>query len=152
MTGLDYAYSNGYDYVITMDADLQHPPEVVRHFLHEMHPQTVVLGWRNDYPRMPLLRQLSNRITSLLLSLRTGVKINDSQCGLRAFPARIISELTFTHGGFQFESEFLIKSIIAGYRVRHVKIPTVYADEKSAMRNIRDSVKFIAMYFRSFLW
>ena len=152
MTGINYAIDNGCDYVVTMDADLQHPPEFIGHLVNETRQKAVILGWRKDYSRMPLLRILSNRITSLLLSLRTGVKINDSQCGMRAFPAKIISELTFTQHGFQFESEFLIKSIMAGYEILHVPIATIYANEKSAMRNIRDTVKFIAMYFRSFLW
>ena len=34
MTGINYAIDNGYDYVVTMDADLQHPPEFIGHLVN----------------------------------------------------------------------------------------------------------------------
>jgi len=63
-----------------------------------------------------------------------------------------IQKIDFIEDGFQFESEILIKAILSGHGVSHVEIPTIYGTEKSSMRNIRDTAKFVAMYFRSFFW
>ncbi|MAG21238.1 MAG: hypothetical protein CMF77_03640 [Candidatus Marinimicrobia bacterium] len=152
MTGLNYAYDNGFDYVVTMDVDLQHPPESIVALLRKVDKQSVVVAWRRDYSKMPPHRIFSNAVTSLLLSIRSNMQIKDSQCGFRAFPSKIITQLTFIQHGFQFESELLMRAVLAGYQIRHVPIPTIYAGEKSAMRNVYDTFKFIAMYLRSFLW
>ena len=46
----------------------------------------IVIGNRlKNLEGMPLQRRLSNKITSFFLTLKTGQKILDSQCGFRAY-------------------------------------------------------------------
>ena len=97
-------------------------------------------------------RRFSNKLTSLLLSIRSNIPLRDSQCGFRLIPVQLFTEIKLFQNGFQFESEILIKAAISGYRVNHVEIPTLYGPEKSAMRNFGDTIKFVAMYCHSFLW
>ena len=151
-TGMNYAAKFNYRYILTLDGDLQHPPEQIPKFIQESSKDVIVIGHRSDYSNMPLHRRFSNLITSLLISIRTGRHIMDSQCGFRLYPMDSIQKIDFIEDGFQFESEILIKAILRGYGVSHVEIPTIYGTEKSSMRNIRDTVKFVAMYFRSFFW
>ncbi len=151
-TAGEWAAQRGYDWILTLDADLQHPPGSIPLFLEAHEENTIVVGERLNLSPMPLARRFSNKITSLLLSIRTSVSLRDSQCGFRLIPLKLFSETRFFQNGFQFESEMLIKASLAGYRINHVEIPTLYGDEKSAMRNFRDTVKFAAMYLHSFLW
>ena len=151
-TGVGYAVQKGFDYVLTIDTDLQHPPECIKDFLLTVSENTVSIGMRTDYSKMPMKRRFSNFSTSLLLTIRTGKLIKDSQCGFRLFPVKIFDRLNFVEDGFQFESEFLIKAGLLGYDINHISIPTIYGGENSAMRNISDTLKFIAMYFKSFFW
>ncbi|MDA0991695.1 MAG: glycosyltransferase family 2 protein, partial [Verrucomicrobia bacterium] len=70
-TGFDYAATQGVEFVITMDADGQHDPvhiaEFVDHYRQTALP--VIVGSRMADPRtMPLVRRLTNRFMSWLLS------------------------------------------------------------------------------------
>ena len=117
-----------------------------------MKEGVILIGQRTDLKSMPLLRVFSNTFTSLLLSIRTNHLLRDSQCGFRLIPLSLLKEVTFKQNGFQFESELLIKASYADYTIKHINISTVYGSEKSAMRNIYDTIKFAAMYFNSFIW
>ncbi|MBC8321984.1 MAG: glycosyltransferase family 2 protein [Candidatus Marinimicrobia bacterium] len=150
-TAMDWILQKGGDRAVTMDIDLQHPPELLNNF-SQIPEKTILLGYRNNRRNMPLARQFSNFITSLLVSIRSCSVIKDSQCGYRSFQTNIFSDIQCVEHGFQFESEFLIKASIAGWKVQHVTIPTIYSNEPSAMRNVRDTVKFVNMWLRSFFW
>lgn len=137
--------------VITLDIDLQHPPEYISEFLIKSD-RVINLGYRIDRKNMPVMRQLSNYITSLLISIRTGQVIRDSQCGYRSFDSSIFDRFVCNENGFQFESEFLIKAALSGHKVEHIPIPTIYGDQSSAMNYFKDTYKFIKMWFSSFFW
>ncbi|MFQ5454047.1 MAG: glycosyltransferase family 2 protein [Fidelibacterota bacterium] len=139
------------DSVITIDIDLQHPPELLNIFNH-IPEKTILLGYRFNRKSMPLLRQFSNFMTSLLISVRSGNVIKDSQCGYRAFKSDILHQLTCNENGFHYESEFLIKSSLIGWKINHIKIPTIYQDQPSAMNHFSDTIKFIKLWFKSFFW
>ena len=151
-SGAKWAIENNFHWILTLDADQQHPPSSIPVFIERMKSKVILTGQRSDLKSMPLLRILSNKFTSLLLSIRTNSSLRDSQCGFRLIPLSLFEKIEFQQNGFQFESELLIKASMSGYSIEHVKIPTVYGLEKSAMRNIRDTLKFAAMYFKCYLW
>ena len=151
-SGAKWAIENNFHWILTLDADQQHPPSSIPVFIERMKTKVILIGQRSDLKSMPLLRILSNKFTSLLLSIRTNSSLRDSQCGFRLIPLSLFEKIEFQQNGFQFESELLIKASMSGYSIEHVKIPTVYGLEKSAMRNIRDTLKFAAMYFKCYLW
>ena len=151
-SGAKWGIENNFHWILTLDADQQHPPSSIPVFIERMKSKVILTGQRSDLKSMPLLRILSNKFTSLLLSIRTNSSLRDSQCGFRLIPLSLFEKIEFQQNGFQFESELLIKASMSGYSIEHVKIPTVYGLEKSAMRNIRDTLKFAAMYFKCYLW
>ena len=151
-SGAKWAIENNFHWILTLDADQQHPPSSIPVFMERMKEGVILIGQRTDLKSMPLLRVFSNTFTSLLLSIRTNHLLRDSQCGFRLIPLALLKEVTFKQNGFQFESELLIKASYADYTIKHINIPTVYGSEKSAMRNIYDTIKFAAMYFNSFIW
>ena len=151
-SGAKWAIKNNFHWILTLDADQQHPPSSIPVFMERMKEGVILIGQRTDLKSMPLLRVFSNTFTSLLLSIRTNHLLRDSQCGFRLIPLSLLKEVTFKQNGFQFESELLIKASYADYTIKHINIPTVYGSEKSAMRNIYDTIKFAAMYFNSFIW
>lgn len=150
-TAMACIVKNKGEHVVIIDIDLQHPPELIDYF-SDISEETILLGYRNNRRNMPLTRQLSNFITSLLISIRTCAVIKDSQCGYRSFQTKIFNKIQFAEQGFQFESEFLIKAVLAGWKVQHVPIPTIYGNESSAMRNVKDTIKFINMWLKSYFW
>ncbi len=152
-TGFEFARSNNYDAVLTLDADLQHDPDEIPKFIDKLNEGfDIVIGNRmRNLKSMPIERIFSNKITSFLISLRTGRKIPDSQCGFRLIKRAVIEKISAKSDGFGFESEFLIKALLAGFKVGFVEIKTIYNGERSYIKHFGDTFKFIAIYTRS-LW
>ena len=57
----------------------------------------------------------------------------------------LINSFDYREDGFQFESEVLIKLLCNNCTLHHIEIPTIYAQEKSSMNNIWDTIKFIRL-------
>lgn len=153
-TGFEFAKKAGYDAVLTLDADFQHNPDEIPKFIKKFDEGfDIVIGNRmKNLKPMPIERIFSNKITSFLISIRTGKKILDSQCGFRLISMRVIQNVDARADGFAFESEFLIKALLAGFKVGFVDIETIYNDGKSNIKHLRDTLNFISIYFQSFFW
>ncbi len=150
-SALGWIKNHGGNSVITIDIDFQHPLELLSKFSH-IPKETIVLGYRKDRKSMPVLRKFSNFMTSLLVSVRSGNVIKDSQCGYRAFDMDIFKRVSCEENGFHYESEFLIKSSLIGWKINHINIQTIYENQPSAMNHFSDTIKFIKLWFKSFLW
>jgi len=154
-TGIARAITMEFKYVICLDADLQHDPLCLPHFirLQKSGGLDLVLGRRRfSCATMPLHRILSNTITSFLISIRTGRRVHDSQCGYRLIKCSNLSLQHFKENGFQFESEFLIKTLTGNMRYGEQSIPTVYNNSPSSINNLLDTGRFIHLFLRSYLW
>lgn len=151
-TGLRYALDNGFDMAITMDADGQHLSEEIPIFL-EAYQRTcahVILGNRMNNPAaMPLIRRLTNRFMSKLLSRMMKQKIPDTQCGFRLFLKETIPVVLQVEASrFSAESEVLLRLSHNGFSLVSVPISVIYRDEKSKIRPIADTIRFFKMLSR----
>ncbi len=136
------------EYTITLDSDLQHPPENIPAFIEKLNSNDLVIGNRlNNISKMPFQRIISNIITSKLLSVKTKMKIPDSQCGFRGFRTEILKLILPTFNGFEAESEMLVKAANNNLRISFVNIPTIYGLEKSKMRPFQAIKGFIKVLF-----
>jgi glycosyltransferase involved in cell wall biosynthesis len=154
-TGIEKARQEGFIYAIFLDADMQHAPSKISDFIkmREQYNLDLVLGKRSFLrTSMPFHRILSNSITSFLISLRTGKRVHDSQCGYRLINLSKISLDKLVENRFQFESEFLIKMVSGGIKYSEVTIPTIYSKSVSYINNIMDTIRFIKLYLSSFFW
>ncbi|MCX6121967.1 MAG: glycosyltransferase family 2 protein [Ignavibacteriales bacterium] len=153
-TGFDYFNKQtGIEFIITMDADLQHQPEEVPKFLlvQQKTNADIVIGWREKIgTRMPIHRKISNTITSALVGLRTGVKIKDSQCGFRLMRRSVIDCIKLETTGYEAETEFLIKAARRGFKLEFVPVQTIYGVEKSYMTHWTTTVNFIKVILRNY--
>lgn len=148
-TGLQHAWDGGYEAVIILDGDGQHLPAEISRFIDEfnMTHSDLIIGTRMSNTKdMPFVRRQTNRLMSWLLSLQIGHRISDTQCGFRLISRKAIPiALQCTSGGFSAESEILLQLALAGSRMSEVSISTVYGNEKSKIRPVRDTLKFIKM-------
>lgn len=150
-----YVRRTGGEWVITLDGDGQHDPADLDQFFRciDSGDYDAVIGNRHDRSRMPLLRRISNGATSVVLSLCSGnQRIEDSQCGFRAFRVDKIPFNFLKSRRFQFESEILLRMGKMGCRFAQVPISTRYGDESSSIRPISDTVRFIVLVIKSFFW
>ncbi|MCD0462804.1 glycosyltransferase family 2 protein [Roseiconus lacunae] len=80
--------------VFTLDADLQDDPVEIPKFLDKLaEGNDVVSGWkqkRND----PLDKTLPSKVFNWLVSRLTGVKLNDHNCGFKAYRQAVTKDVT----------------------------------------------------------
>jgi len=100
---------------------------------------------------MPFVRVLTNKFMSSVISLICCQHIPDSQCGYRLFTREVIANVNIKSQKFEIESEILIKLSNKGFRIESVPIKTIYANEKSKIRPIRDTIRFIRLIIKVFL-
>ncbi len=152
-TGFDAVLHTSLDAAITLDADLQHPPDYIPHFtgLYSSGETDVIIGSRlQNSEGMPFHRLLSNTITSFLVSARTARKIADSQSGYRLIDRKVLESVRLTSPGFEAETEFIIKAAALGFRFGSGPIKAIYAGEKSHMTNFATTVNFIKVLFQDY--
>ena len=146
--GFVEAINKNYDLIVTLDADKQHDPILIPEFLLQLNSYDVVIGNRlNDLSEMPIQRIFSNKITSYLMSIKTGYKILDSQCGYRAYRNNVIRKVKTVSNGYEAESEMIIYAARNGFSIGFVEIPTIYGFKKSKMNPIQAIMGFIKVLF-----
>lgn len=150
-TGFSYFLNKDVDPIITMDGDLQHPPEFIPQFLqkHETGNFDVIVGSRRKNSKvMPFHRIISNTLTSLIISALIGQWVPDSQCGYRLYSRKVIEGIQADENRFHLESEMLIRCGWKNIRIGHVPIPTIYNRAPSAIRNVSDTFNFITLILK----
>lgn len=154
--GFQHALQLGFLWALSMDADGQHSLADIPYFcevwnkMQSKESLGIILGRRNFAQNMPWPRVCSNTMTSALLSFLSGCSIKDSQCGYRLYRLGALRNLGVQSRGFQWESEVLVSLAWAGWEIAHAPIQTIYGDEISTIHPIRDTWRFIVLYFR--LW
>jgi len=151
VSGVEYARRHGFDFVIAMDGDGQHDCDDIPRFLEEYAREgtPVILGNRMREPgSMPLIRRLTNRFMSWLLSRRMKQRVPDTQCGFRLYRCDAIPNVSAESAHFDFDSEVLLLLAEKGVRIGEVPIKVIYGDEKSKMNPLKDTIRFFAMLRR----
>ena len=145
--GFDFFLHNtGSDYLLCLDADLQHPVSHIPLFLSHASVQNseFIIGKRErKIGVMPFPRIISNSTTSIILSLICNQKIDDSQCGFRLISRNALRKLELREDGFQLESEMIVEASRAGIKIEFISIPTIYNGYISHINHMGDTLRFI---------
>lgn len=164
-TGLQYILGrfDGNSVVVTVDADGQHRVDdalaVCR--VAEQFPNSLVLGSRKLKNNVPLRSRFGNTVTRLVYRISTGLKIYDTQTGLRAFKASLIQNLLNIPGErYEYEMNILLHFAREGILIKEHEIETIYIDNnsqshfdavKDSVRIYKEILKFSASSFVGFL-
>ena len=90
--GLDYAKG---EVVITMDGDLQHPPEVIPKLLEQyIQGYEVVNTHRIDSQNTGFLKKITSRLFYSFFSFLTGVKLSSGSSDFRLISRNVLKHLT----------------------------------------------------------
>lgn len=147
-TGFAHARKKGYEFALTMDGDGQHAAEDIPAFLkaYDRTKTAVLVGNRMDNPRtMPLVRRLTNRFMSWLLSRRMGQRVPDTQCGYRLYRCDVFSRDACRSERFAAESEVLLYLADQGVELGSVPVRIIYGEEKSKINPVVDTLRFFSM-------
>ncbi len=160
--GKGFALKHGFAYVaanypgrdvVSADCDGQHTiVDILRvaDALHE-HRSGLVLGARQFVGDVPARSRFGNNATRFALRLIAGVTLQDTQTGLRGYPAWMLDWLQSVDGDrFEYELEVLLGAKRMGFEFHEISIETIYLDgnESSHFHAIRDSIRVYVPFLK----
>jgi len=100
---------------------------------------------------VPPRSKMGNRITSFVFLAFCGLRIHDTQTGLRAIPAGFLRDLPAIKGDrYEYETNMLLEAKRLGMDMKEVSISTVYLDNNSAshFNAVKDSFRIYSLIFK----
>ena len=94
----------GYDELVTLDADGQHLPEQIPRLVHARNATTadLVVGTRDHlFSGMSPVRRASNRLSTRAISILAGARQSDIQSGFRLYTRRLLEGTGLPRGRFE---------------------------------------------------
>ncbi len=143
--GFHLALCSGIEAVFTIDGDGQHDPDCIPDFINLMREEAsdIVLGVRPlKINNMSLDRIVSNRLSSLIISMITGKWFRDSQCGFRLIRSMVLQRMLLTSSHYEMETELLIKAAWMGFKISFCPIKQIRNRGGSSIMRYRDTIRF----------
>ncbi len=148
--GFQLALEEGWDAVLTLDADGQHDPDEIPRFVAAFAapgasgPRPELVIGRRDFARMPPVRRLSNTVGTAAFSWAVGQHVPDNQSGYRLLGRRLMTAtLGSQERGFEFEVEMIAVCLRNRWTLDWVPISTIYAGEPSHVQPVAHLRHFV---------
>ncbi len=151
------AYREGFTHALVMDADLQHPADLIPAFmtLSAAEPDALVMG-RPVFGRdAPWVRVVFRRLCNCLAAAETLRDAGDTLFGFRVYPlVPLLAAMQHTRfmRRFDFDPEAVVRLAWAGTALRHVPAPVRYLAPAeggvSHFRYARDNLVLCFMHLR----
>ncbi len=138
-TGFARALREGYTHAVTLDTDGQHPAAMA----DRLWDDALVIGSRDlDAAGAGFGSRIGLKNSNFWTWLETGLRLPDTQSGMRCYPLHRIDALRLTTTGYDLEIEVLVKASWAEIPIRSVPVEVVYpADRVSHMRPFIDFLR-----------
>jgi len=138
--GFAYARQQGYEYVITMDADGQHFASDLQAFHQRLQENgdAIIIGARNlQQENMPGKNSFANKFSNFWFYVETGMKAPDTQSGYRMYPLQQIAPIRFWCPRYEFEVEVLVRSAWKGIKIDWVPVQVYYPPAEERVSHFR---------------
>ena len=154
--GKGVALKTGYEYIkdnynekyiiVTMDSDGQHTVEDAIMLSGKVleNPQTLIIGKRDFTQDVPLRSKFGNACTRVAYRLVTGIKVYDTQSGLRAFDDELTDFMLSIKGDrYEYEMNVLMECQKNNIQIMEEDIATIYIDNNSSSHfdTLKDSFR-----------
>lgn len=146
---------------VTADSDGQHSVECIKKCLDALieNPTSLILGVRDfSGEDVPFKSRAGNNLTVKVFGYLCGVKVSDTQTGLRGISREFMKELLDVEGErFEFETRMLVVTKDK-YKIVEVPIKTIYDSKENHQTHfnpVKDSIriyKIFGIIFAKFLF
>lgn len=148
-TGFRHLADGPANWIILLDGDAQHLPEEIPGFWEPATRAKLIVGNRmKAADEMPPTRRMVNALMSRWISSVCGQPIPDTQCGFRLVHRSILGIIEGTTSNYDYETEMLILAAHGGVAVESVPVSTIYGPEKSSIRPLIDTFRFLKLMLR----
>lgn len=153
-TGFEYALAQGFDSVVTLDADGQHLPAEIPLFIEARRATgaDLIIGSRSQlFTGMKRRRRLANKFSAMTISWSSGSEVDDSQSGFRLYTRRLLQSVGMKSDGFAAESEIIVRAGRGGFRILMIPINLGFIDgvHTSHYRAVKDTFRIAWVVFKT---
>lgn len=148
--GFSFAMKLGADYIVEMDADFSHSPDILPRFFEKMTEYDLVIGSRYlngvSVVNWPLRRLMLSYFASVYTRIITGLKISDCTSGFKCFSRKVLESIDMNNirsDGYSFQIEMNYRCVENGFHIGEV--PIIFIDRhagssKMSKRIVREAV------------
>jgi UDP-N-acetylglucosamine---dolichyl-phosphate N-acetylglucosaminyltransferase len=128
-TGIEAALAQGADIIVTFDADGQHDPDDINTVIMPIikNEADVAVGKR-DFKEMPSSKKYGNQIMNFITLIFYGIRVSDSQSGLRAFNRKAAQSIIINARDYGVSSEIIGEVKRHQLKLEEVPMKTIYTD------------------------
>lgn len=143
--------------VVTVDGDNQHRIKDIIKCIdkHREMPEHIILGCRDfSKPDVPPRSKFGNNLTRRVFRFTCGLKISDTQTGLRCIPFKYLKDMLEVDGNrYEYETNMLLSMKDYSIPYTEVEIETVYIEENASshFNPIKDSIRIYKVIFKFLL-
>lgn len=151
IAGFRWALEQGYDAIITFDADFSHPVDKLPYMIEKLAEADVVVGSR--YARggklegWPLHRWILSRSANLYASTVSGMPLHDCTGGFNALRRSVLEAIELekiTTRGYAFMHELKYRSFRHGFRFH--EFPITFRDRRLGVSKMSGGIIFEAFF------
>lgn len=158
-TAFKYLHENreDIDVAVTADGDGQHDLNSINKCLvkYAEDTNTVVFGGRDFSGKdVPTRSKFGNKLSKVVYRFSCGIKLNDTQTGLRIIPSEYFERFSTLKGDrYEYETSMILE--IANKNIPYAEVPikTIYLEENksSHFNTIKDSVKIYVIVLKNLI-
>lgn len=131
---MEYGCENDFDFLITMDCDLQHRPDDLIRFLEYDQDLDVVSGSRylpdsSEHGTPPIDRVEINRKITDKLNRIYRWRLTDAFCGFKRYALKSLNFDLFQETGYSFPLEFWAYSFYSGLKIEEISVSRIYTTD-----------------------
>jgi dolichol-phosphate mannosyltransferase len=155
LSGMHYAMDQGYDLVISMDADFSHHPRYLAALVEGMQHNDLMIGSRyvkgGGTVNWPWSRRFLSGAVNVLCRVLLRLPARDTSGGFRCYRVAMLREADLDNllsHGYSFQEEVLYRCRRAGCHIGET--PIVFEDRRAgaSKADLREAARSLAILFR----
>ena len=141
-------------YILTLDSDLSHPPELLKEIWTVKDDADIIVGSRfarGGKSDAPVTRHILSKILNSVFSVGLSIPVRDISSGYRLYKRESLNLNTYRPENFNILQELLVRAYAGGFSIK--EIPLHYEERASGSSHV-SLLKFAISYLPTFyrLW
>ncbi|HTI49736.1 MAG TPA: glycosyltransferase family 2 protein [Planctomycetaceae bacterium] len=156
-SAFNYALSNDFDVLVTIDCDGQHEPALIPPLVAALTDNVDLVSGSRYLARHsgdsvpPADRRHINFVITELLNQQLGLMLTDAFCGFKAYHARALRQFDITEPGYAMPLQLWVQAAAARLRIVEFPVPLIYLEEERSFGGALDDAKFRLAHYREVL-
>ena len=151
-TAFEYAMTNHYEVVVTIDCDGQHEPIRIPQFVTACQSADIVSGSRylqkfEGDTEPPFDRMRVNKQVLAELKRRLALDLTDAFCGFKAYRVEALSRLEISENGYAMPLELWVQAVHHRLRIKELPVPLIYLDESRSFGGVLEEAAARLQYY-----